>query len=327
MMPKHLYIIGNGFDLHHRINCSYKDFRKWVYENDFAVFEKVDEIYGVYDDDWWSDFENQLASLDAIQYSSKIAFENQPNLLSEHCDRTWNDAEIEVENQLKNLYSNLRECFHKWILQLNPPLESRKIDLGIKDSVFLNFNYTKTLEVLYGINQHCILHIHGCVDDGENFVLGHSKSYGDLVSMNSIRMPEPPNDLSADELSDFYEEHANDGQMLHEQLAMDAAINGIASQRKPVEEIIRKNEIFFRSLSDVSYVHVYGLSLSEVDIPYIRHVLAIAKFAEWEFSSYCPSDDLRITNFCKDNRIVKYSVIDLMDLIGVKQLKIPFSDS
>lgn len=115
------------------------DFRKWMYKNDFAVLEKVDEIYGVYDDEWWSDFENRLASLDAIQYSGKIAFENQPDLFSEHCDRTWYDAEIEVENQLKDLYSNLRECFHQWILQLNPPLESRKIGLVIKDFVFFEF--------------------------------------------------------------------------------------------------------------------------------------------------------------------------------------------
>lgn len=97
IMYRHLYIIGNGFDLHHKINCSYKDFREWICNNDFDVLEKVDEIYGVYDDEWWSDFENQLASLDAIQYSGKIAFENQPDLFSEHCDRTWYDAEIELK--------------------------------------------------------------------------------------------------------------------------------------------------------------------------------------------------------------------------------------
>lgn len=228
---------------------------------------------------------------------------------------------------MKDLYSNLRECFHQWILQLNPPLESRKIGLVIKDSVFLNFNYTRTLEVLYGINQYSILHIHGCVDKDENFILGHGKSYEDLLSMNPITIPEPPSDLSDDELSDFYEEHAGDEQMLHEQLAMDAAINGIVSQRKPVEDIIRKNEDFFGTLSDVSYVHVYGLSLSEVDIPYLKHILSKVKSAVWDFSSYDCSDEIRIANFCKDNRIVKYNIIKLMDLINVKQLKIPFPDS
>lgn len=29
-MVKHLYIIGNGFDLHHGINSSYKDFQEWM---------------------------------------------------------------------------------------------------------------------------------------------------------------------------------------------------------------------------------------------------------------------------------------------------------
>lgn len=50
-MPKHLYIIGNGFDLHHEINSSYKDFQEWMYENNPDVIEKADEIYGVCDDE------------------------------------------------------------------------------------------------------------------------------------------------------------------------------------------------------------------------------------------------------------------------------------
>ena len=69
-MTKHLYIIGNGFDLHHGINSSYKNFQEWMHENNPDVIEKVDEIYGFCDEEWWSDFENQLASLDAIRYSS-----------------------------------------------------------------------------------------------------------------------------------------------------------------------------------------------------------------------------------------------------------------
>lgn len=69
-MLKHLYIIGNGFDLHHGINSSYKNFHEWMNENNPDVIEKVDEIYGICDDEWWSDFENQLASLDVMLCSS-----------------------------------------------------------------------------------------------------------------------------------------------------------------------------------------------------------------------------------------------------------------
>lgn len=74
-MLKYLYIIGNGFDLHHEINSSYGNFYEWMNENNPDVIEKTDEIYGICDEEWWSDFENQLASLDTIRYSSEIAFE------------------------------------------------------------------------------------------------------------------------------------------------------------------------------------------------------------------------------------------------------------
>jgi len=67
-----------------------------------------------------------LASLDAIQYSERIAFENQPDLMSEHCDRTWNDAEIVVEQDLDNLFGELRRVFHDWIIQLNKPSSAKK---------------------------------------------------------------------------------------------------------------------------------------------------------------------------------------------------------
>lgn len=322
-MVKHLYIIGNGFDLHHGINSSYKNFQEWIYENNPDVFEQVDEIYGFCDDEWWSDFENQLASLDAIRYSSEIASENRPDLTSDHCDRMWNDAQIEVENQLEELYSELRKCFREWIMQLTPPLESKKVNLIIQDSVFVNFNYTKTLENLYGINQHNILHIHGCIDENEDFILGHGKSYEELDSLNEEKLPAPPEDLDEYELSQFYEEQANSYE-LHEQLARQAAINGIVSQRKPVEDLIKKNKDFFYSLSDITHIHVYGLSLSEVDIPYLNHILSIVKYAIWEFSAYNNRNREQISNFCKNNNIVKHSIINLEDLVDTKQLKITF---
>lgn len=211
-------------------------------------------------------------------------------------------------------------------MQLKSPLESRKIDLIIPDSVFINFNYTKTLENLYGINQHNILHIHGCVDEDEDFILGHGKGYEELKSINTVDLPEPPEDLSAEELSEFYEEHASDGQMLHEQLAEDAAISGVASQRKPVEEIIKKHSQFFNTLAKITNIHVYGLSLSEIDVPYLQHISSIVGPAKWEFSDYKGTNSFKIKRFCDNNNIHNYNVIELESIIDTAQLKIPFPD-
>ncbi len=321
--PKHLYIIGNGFDLHHEINSSYSDFRVWMYENNSDVMNRIDDIYGLCDKDWWSDFENQLASLDALRYGESIAFENQPDLSSDHCDRMWNDAQIEVEQNLESLYADLRACFHDWILQLNKPCGAKKIKISHDCAFFINFNYTTTLEDMYNVRGQNILHIHGCVNSDEDFVLGHGKTYEQIQAMNTEMFPEPPDDLANDELEEFYETQGNT-QMLHEQLAVDAAINGVVSQRKPVEVILNKQKGLFNSLSDVSFIHVYGISFSEVDLPYLDYISSISKVARWEFSDYKDFNRDKILDFCTKNNITAYKIIDLNDLLQLKQLTFTF---
>lgn len=43
---KHLYIIGNGFDLHHGIPSGYHSYRQWLEENHPGVLYLIDEYYG-----------------------------------------------------------------------------------------------------------------------------------------------------------------------------------------------------------------------------------------------------------------------------------------
>lgn len=318
-----LYIIGNGFDLHHGINSSYGNFREWLSENDCDLLDQFDKIYGDCNSDWWKDFENQLASLNAIEYSGSIAFENQPDLMSEHCDRTWNDAQIAVEQELEGLFSSLRQDFHDWIIQLNTPVYARKIKLEAKEALFVNFNYTLTLEDLYNINPKHILHIHGCVDYDEEFILGHGKSYDELQQMNSIELPTPPDDIPLDELTRFYEDAANE-QEFHEQLALDAAISGVAAQRKPVDKLLRRLSDFIGRMSEIKNIHIYGLSLSEVDLPYIQYLASKNQNAFWEFSDYKKGNNQTIKTFCEVNGIKNYNIIELEDIIQVRQLCIPF---
>ena len=41
---KSLYVIGNGFDLHHGIKCSYRDFLVWMGVYFAALLEKMIDI-------------------------------------------------------------------------------------------------------------------------------------------------------------------------------------------------------------------------------------------------------------------------------------------
>lgn len=44
---KHLYIIGNGFDLHHRMKTSYSQFREWLGEmNENTISKEKEYTYG-----------------------------------------------------------------------------------------------------------------------------------------------------------------------------------------------------------------------------------------------------------------------------------------
>lgn len=60
-----LYIIGNGFDLHHGLNTSYKKFRDNVVLKTPNLRKSLLDLYGdaIYEDMWWSDFEAKLADI------------------------------------------------------------------------------------------------------------------------------------------------------------------------------------------------------------------------------------------------------------------------
>ena len=137
---KTLYVIGNGFDRHHDINCSYADFHAWLLGHHSDLFYKMDEIYGWCDGDWWSNFEINLGEIDVMEYAQRIAFENPVDLASDHCDSMWNDAQIEVENQMTELYQSLQNYFEEWVAQLKEPNQEKRIFIDQHDAVFLNFN-------------------------------------------------------------------------------------------------------------------------------------------------------------------------------------------
>ena len=73
MGPRKLYVIGNGFDKHHRLPCGYADFRAWLQKNRPDVHNNLIRIYGECDSDWWSKFEENLARLDPDEYPNEVS--------------------------------------------------------------------------------------------------------------------------------------------------------------------------------------------------------------------------------------------------------------
>ena len=78
-------------------------------------------------------------------------------------------------------------------------LSNKKIKLD-KNSKFLNFNYTNTLEKIYNIEPYNIIYIHNSVHNQENIILGH----GIDPSNFEKQIPEPPDNLDEEDFKFLY---------------------------------------------------------------------------------------------------------------------------
>ncbi|TNF03808.1 MAG: hypothetical protein EP321_09025 [Sphingomonadales bacterium] len=113
MASDRLYIVGNGFDLHHGIASTYRHFAAWLAQVDHRIFRLVEEYFSA-DEEFWADFEQRLAEFDAdqaVDYAMQF-----------HSDERHGDFQYECEQIATGLSSGLRGCFAEWIRGLQIPV-------------------------------------------------------------------------------------------------------------------------------------------------------------------------------------------------------------
>ena len=166
-----LYIIGNGFDLWHELPT------RWDQFHNFAE-ESLDELDLYFNTDTdressWSDFENHLGT---FNWQSLFDEHNYIDVFAENFKPSEAfSLEDNLIEQADELVMAIREQFREWIEQIEISVVSKKMQFD-KRGRFINFNYTSTLQQLYGINDDDILHIHGRFDAYEELVFGHSET-------------------------------------------------------------------------------------------------------------------------------------------------------
>jgi hypothetical protein len=271
--PMKLFINGNGFDIHHDINSRYSDFGKWLKLVDREVHKTVEDFLPTWVDDYgnvsdaWSDLENNLEHLDTDQILNYVS-----NFLVSYGADSWSDSDHHnFEYELNRITSSLSVGLHKnfvdWLGSLAIPSQTtnpvRIIDPRAK---FLNFNYTPTLQTLYGAAN--VLHIHGSLASGTSeIVLGHGWKPGEKERWED----------RIDERMDTRE--AGGYRLIDEYFRQTF---------KPTAEIIRRNQDFFAGLDDVSEVYVLGHGLANVDGPYFAEMLKhLPDDVRWIISYRC----------------------------------------
>ena len=257
-MEDALYIIGNGFDLHHRLKTSYLDFRDgYVKKRNPKMWNDLLDIYGdapKQDDTWWKDFENMLGKVDYAHLEEdyyKLAL-----------------APSRVQNLLEN---QLPPLFGYWINGINI---NAKIDesLGINsESMFFTFNYTLVLEKTYKVSDNHIWHIHGSVIKSDDIVIGH--------------------DFDENKLFRDFLEYQNTHSIDRKDVADDIRRMAAKGAKGVRDRIMRYEDKFFRLYSDIKHFVAMGFSFNDFDMPYIEKIIAVNRnIADTDWTVYWHED-------------------------------------
>lgn len=166
---KKLAVIGNGFDRALGVPSSYGDFRAyfgrltrpWSAEVDDELAE-IYQVVGRAAGPEWQDFEEALGEIDLPREVAELDYADQGDL-----------SELEGLMQAGSEYADtfrtrLSDVFTDWIHDLPGPDASQATSslraLVDEADGLLVFNYTRTLEDLFGVPPNKVLHVHGVVD-------------------------------------------------------------------------------------------------------------------------------------------------------------------
>ena len=282
-----LFIIGNGFDRAHDLPTSYNNFHEYLQETypeadednesvpgfsignhgdiQFCEEEVAGYLMHLLNDSSnknWSNFEEALGHLDF----GDVFFSLSEDLDGDGDPNPWHTAynNEDLASTLAECVPMLKSFFSDWIDTIHLD-HTRGIwefaSLITPDQdLFLNFNYTRTLETVYGAKHVC--HIHGV--QGGDILVGHGE--GAL--------------FGEDHFSPYI--GCEDGlEQLHRIF------------RKDTEGALRVHQPFFRSLTaDISGIYSYGFSFSKVDEIYIREICAKLDTSDmiWYLNSHNPSE-------------------------------------
>lgn len=264
-----LYIIGNGFDRHHNIPSDYRDFGHYLETVDSDTYLEVETYFSVDDDFWW-EFEKQLANFDAdtvIDYASQFLM---PYGAEDWSDSGHHDYQYELDRVVETISTTMRRRFAEWIRQLPIPTAasfSGKLLPLDPSARYLSFNYTQTLQQTYSIPDSQILYIHGNASNPtDQLILGHGWR----------RTP-------TDSLNHGIDQAEVDTRVVEGNKIVDGYFSATF---KPTDQVIADQQPFFSSLKSARQIFVMGHSLSEVDAPYLAEIVRNidASYVTWKIS-------------------------------------------
>ena len=260
-----LYVIGNGFDIHHCIESKYWDFKNWLVKNNKTNLIGLMDTFFSNECEFWGDIENALGDYREDGITDYCEPDNPEDFKYDHPGQWQDGVEGGISWIFRGTMNQFRDAFDDWVNSIS--LSDVEADLYLPTtSKYLTFNYTETLEKFYHIPDDNVLHIHGSrLKPGDEFIIGHGNR------------------------RDSNEPYSDEEQLLPYQNANSEVIEIMNQWTKDPKSIINRNKPFFKSLQKCKAVSVMGLSYNDIDMPYLEEV-ATSVSADCKWWLYYHSD-------------------------------------
>lgn len=299
---KKIFIIGNGFDLAHSLPTKYNPDFKSIAEG----IEQISYFWDIYQSqvaEIWSDFENCLAFPD-FNNLKEIFDGYAPDYFSDYeHDRNAIITQVDLNgNLMRALYLFADQAENE--INLKEPL-SQFIKSFTSNDLFVNMNYTHTLEMLYGINKDKVLHIHGEVG-ANNLILGYpeenyqpEKYYYDVRQKGrgpyrEVDIEQHIEDMLEDGLFDYYTYTAY-------AFLIEKTKSFCKYYRIDLLNDFVKDEY-------IEEIEIIGHSCG-VDFPYFEYLNRKYPTAKWIFNPFDDRTKDNVKKMINDIKIINYRIV------------------
>ena len=281
MSNRVLYILGNGFDLYHKLPTLFSDFGKYVETNQLELNNYLERYFHYVD--LWNDFENVLSTFDISEFFS----ENEDLFPDEDSDNSGDTYVLEdvAEQTIKTLTTGLRNLLRDYLLQIRY-IDKQFLNLD-KEATFLTFNYTNSLERIYQIAPKRITYLHNRAKSEKH--LFKPDEYDYLTDDSDIIIGHGVNDKVVT-MPKQYRRGIKTAIALED--AFDKLLLYYKESFKDTKQIISDNSCFFDCLTHIDKIIIIGHSLSDIDMPYFQEIYKKANnVKEWKIT-YHGNDEL-----------------------------------
>lgn len=281
-----LFIIGNGFDAAHGVKSSYKYFKEYMNEYETSVFvENNTELNFCYRNIGLEGY-HEVKVQDGLDVVKMAIDEASPDAEWSQFEKTLGELDFEsvlednegidgwaVEENERRIWAllcsveNMKWIFARWIEQLDTQknMKSDFKQLIKEDDFVLNFNYTDTIENIYGVKNN-VLHIHG--RKGEQIIVGHGRN------MESFG---------------YFTYFVNGNGLIELNARLRKNVEDILKEKRTIDFLNRIEK------TNVEKVFSYGFSYGDVDMPYMKEICKhLGNKAIWSFNNYDSEEKISV---------------------------------